>query len=210
MPQKREPPTRPAPVVVEVEVLDHDEVIAYLRRRRDTSGAQVVAELKVHEVPVTTQMLDYLNAMHARWLRHQQEHAQVQASAYRDRQRRRREESWVYFIAQPGRIKIGVSVDPVGRALALSLRWQDIVGVVQAGETFERSLHRKFAHHRIGDTEWFHDCEEIRRYIADYADRFTAQHPAYRPPKRETRRYVREQDAYGALLRAITRDTRRT
>lgn len=203
----RRQPERPTATRREVDTYDHDEVIAYYRRCRDDTSASAVAQMKVHAVPITTEMLDYLDAMRLRAIRHQAQRDDTVIAQRRELVRRRREESWVYFIAAPGRIKIGVSVDPAARALSLSLRWQDIVAVIEAGEAFERHLHKEFAAHRIGDTEWFHDCPEIRDYIDTYGEPFSAQHRAYKAPKRATRTNVTRDQAYGALLRAITSDT---
>lgn len=88
---------------------------------------------------------------------------------------------WVYFIRVGDRVKIGTSVNPAQRAVALSLRVKDVIAVMEGDRKVEKSLHAKFAEHRIDDTEWFAWCDEIAHFIDTAADRFTKDHRAYKP-----------------------------
>jgi Meiotically Up-regulated Gene 113 (MUG113) protein len=68
-----------------------------------------------------------------------------------------------YFIRNGNRVKIGTTQNLRGRVSQLSLRIDDLVRVEHGGVNYERSLHERFAEHRIGNTEWFH----LRGDVAD-------------------------------------------
>lgn len=67
-------------------------------------------------------------------------------------------------------IKIGSSQDPVSRVAAIG--WTvgarlELMGVIPgAGYEAEVEAHARFAHHLAHGREWFHDCAEIREYVA--------------------------------------------
>ncbi len=110
-------------------------------------------------------------------------------------------ESFVYFIRHGDTVKIGVSTDPGKRAAALSLRESNVLAVLPGDRKLERSLHAKFAAHRIGTTEWFAICPEIIDYIDTYAERFTKHHRSRKGRTSEV------SDPYENLARTIIRGT---
>jgi hypothetical protein len=76
----------------------------------------------------------------------------------------------VYFIESMGRIKIGHTTDIAARVKSLttgSAHPLHVLCTVDGGRDVEKALHRKLAHHRIKH-EWFDDCADVRRAIADY------------------------------------------
>lgn len=105
---------------------------------------------------------------------------------------------WVYFIKVGDRVKIGTSVNPAQRAVALSLRIKDVLAVMEGDRKLERSLHIKFAQHRIDNTEWFTWCDEIATFVESCADRFTKDHRAYKPGTLSS-----QYDGYAALARRL-------
>lgn len=72
-------------------------------------------------------------------------------------------EQVIYFIRFSDRIKIGTSGSVDSRLAGLP--HDEVLGVVRGDEDGERALHQRFAAHRIGNTEWFHDHPEIRDFI---------------------------------------------
>lgn len=126
--------------------------------------------------------------------------------AWHEEQSRKREErntpvkiGYVYFIEAGNRIKIGYSIDPGKRALSLSLRENDVMAVIEGTRTLERSLHAKFGEHRIGSTEWFDDCPEIREYVQQYGERFTKHHRSRKDREKPTG----VAEGYARLARSI-------
>jgi hypothetical protein len=67
----------------------------------------------------------------------------------------------VYFAENDGRIKIGISRDPVRRARELNAR---LLVTEPGGRTREAQLHLLFAHHRIAG-EWFRPAPDLLAYI---------------------------------------------
>jgi hypothetical protein len=197
-------PERPALQPADVQTYAVSDVIAHYRKMPTVYAngvAAKVAAMAFHGVPITPQLLDYLETLAIRAIREGDE-----LKALEDAKREAKpKERWVYFIQHDGRIKIGVSVDPCARAVSLSLRWTDILAVVKGGQKLEAALHKRFSAHRVGSTEWFTDCPEIRAYIEDYADKFSPQHPAYRKPE-PPRQGVTKRAAVGRLARAISGD----
>lgn len=106
--------------------------------------------------------------------------------------------SWVYFIRVGDRVKIGTSVNPAQRAVSLSLRVNNVLAVMEGGRKLEKSLHVKFAEHRIEDTEWFAWCDPIATFIDSCADPFTRDHRAYKPGAQSSR-----YDGHAALARRL-------
>lgn len=147
-------------------------------------------------VVLTIEIVDYLMYKHSRddlniaIFKERQEAARVE---------RESAESFVYFILNGDRVKIGTSRDPEARALALSLRRSNIIGVISGGQRFEHSLHIRFAAHRIENTEWFHWTPEIQDYVRSHAQKFTKHHRSIttKPPARLTpeQGYARLADA---------------
>ena len=70
----------------------------------------------------------------------------------------------VYFLRNGTRVKIGTSQNLRRRITSLSLRRDDVIRVEHGTQHYERSLHRRFADLRAGDTEWF----ELRGALAKY------------------------------------------
>lgn len=70
----------------------------------------------------------------------------------------------VYFLRNGNRVKIGTSQNLRRRVASLSLRREDVVRVEHGDQQYERSLHRRFAELRAGNTEWF----ELRGALAQY------------------------------------------
>ncbi|KUJ65413.1 GIY-YIG nuclease family protein [Streptosporangium amethystogenes] len=70
----------------------------------------------------------------------------------------------VYFLRNGTRVKIGTSQNLRRRVTSLSLRRDDVIRVEHGTQHYERSLHRRFADLRAGDTEWF----ELRGALAEY------------------------------------------
>lgn len=65
-------------------------------------------------------------------------------------------------------VKIGVSSDVDARLRAIQAYHGDELVIlldIAGGRTDERALHERFAHHRKRG-EWFHDCPEIRAWLA--------------------------------------------
>lgn len=73
----------------------------------------------------------------------------------------------VYVIRNGNRIKIGTTTHLRNRVSALSLRMTDVLLTVPGGTDKERDLHRRFADHRIGTSEWFSFVPEIRDFVRD-------------------------------------------
>lgn len=83
--------------------------------------------------------------------------------------------SRVYFISDGESIKIGVSVNPQERLLALQTghaRQLSILCTIPGGADEEFHMHAKFRHHRIRG-EWFNDCQEIRDFVSAANDNTT-------------------------------------
>ncbi|WP_062214642.1 GIY-YIG nuclease family protein [Streptomyces sp. NBRC 109706] len=75
-------------------------------------------------------------------------------------------DSVVYFIANGGRVKIGYTTNLKNRLGSLALRSDAVLLALHGGPELERALHRHFAQHRNGNTEWFDLAPNITRYIA--------------------------------------------
>lgn len=71
----------------------------------------------------------------------------------------------VYYIAVGDRVKIGASINPASRALALSLRPENVAATEQGGFPKERERHEQFAHLRISG-EWFRAEPDLMAHIA--------------------------------------------
>ena len=83
---------------------------------------------------------------------------------------------YTYFIRHGDRIKIGYSTNPKRRALSLSLRETNIIGVVRSHGKFERVCHDMWADIRIDNTEWFHATDELLRWIDGVATKWHYHH----------------------------------
>lgn len=73
----------------------------------------------------------------------------------------------VYVIRNGNRVKIGTTTHLKNRVAALSLRLSDVLLTVPGGQDKERELHRRFAEHRIGTSEWFTFVPDIRDFVRD-------------------------------------------
>lgn len=74
----------------------------------------------------------------------------------------------VYFIANGGRIKVGYSAQVEKRIADIAGYVGDVevIGVMDGTQQVERSLHAHFQAHHL-TREWFQDCEQLRRQIAN-------------------------------------------
>lgn len=114
----------------------------------------------------------------------------------------------VYFIAAPGRIKIGYTKYPERRLAqlqAIDLETLESLGAISGSRKLESRLHSLAAAHRLRG-EWFSDCADVRELVAsalrgDFAD------------DEERPKYAREMDAassaHAEVLRSATAETKR-
>lgn len=179
-----------------------NNVVAYLVNNYQDHPAFVPVAVQVREmmdrgIDVPYTLIDYLIE------KENTEAIQSFAAAIRkrhDEQDRQRREGFVYFMRNQDQIKIGYSVDPGARAVALSLRETNVIAVIQAEKQLERHLHEKFSKYRIGSTEWFQDCDEIRGFIDEFGEPFTYKHRSRKNRERVT---IEPEQAYTNLLNAI-------
>lgn len=159
----------------------------------DTAAAVELADMMRAGVKLTPELVDHVAKKHNidAVKRFVQEHAPVPKPLPKPT-------NWVYFIRVEGRVKIGTSADPARRAVALSLRINNVHAVIEGDRTLERKLHGRFAEHRIDGTEWFVWCDEIEEFIDKYAERFTKDHRAYKPGAA-----TRSRAGHAALLQAL-------
>lgn len=73
----------------------------------------------------------------------------------------------VYFVENGNRVKIGTTSDLRRRIRELSLRPGNIALILPGNQSVERSLHHRFAAHRIGTSEWFQNTGSLAQFIAD-------------------------------------------
>lgn len=77
----------------------------------------------------------------------------------------------IYFFSHaPDRIKIGTSRCVQSRMRSLSTIMGtklELIGQIPGNSDLERAIHSRLQEHRIGRTEWFHDCEAVRAFIGD-------------------------------------------
>jgi hypothetical protein len=74
----------------------------------------------------------------------------------------------VYFVAAPGRIKIGFTTQPEVRLAhlqAVDMERLDVIGTVNGSRSDETALHTKLESYRLRG-EWFSDNEEVRAVIS--------------------------------------------
>jgi hypothetical protein len=158
-----------------------------------------IKEMMDMEVDVSYALVDYLIAKN---------NSEAINSFVRQIRELRREElkadrtNYVYFIGNQNQIKIGISIDPGARAVSLSLRESNVLGVIEAEPKLERILHERFAKHRIGNTEWFEDCSEIRDFIDEFAEPFGYKHRS-RKNRQPTPIFVNEKQGYINLMNTI-------
>lgn len=83
----------------------------------------------------------------------------------------------VYFVAAPGRIKIGYTCQPERRLRTLRhVDMEDlaVVAIIDGDRRVERDIHERLREHRLRG-EWFLDCAEVRSAIEDaVAGKFVA------------------------------------
>lgn len=74
----------------------------------------------------------------------------------------------VYFIAAPGRIKIGFTTQPEVRLAhlqAVDMERLDVIGTIDGSRADENALHSKLEQHRLRG-EWFADNGEVREIVS--------------------------------------------
>lgn len=175
-----------------------DPVIGYFYEKYwgfsgDTAAAVELADMMRSGVTLTRELVDHVAKKHNidAFKKFVEEHAPVPEPVPKPT-------NWVYFIRVEGRVKIGTSTDPARRAVALSLRVNNVHAVIEGDRTLERKLHERFAEHRIDGTEWFVWCDEIAEFVDKYADPFTKDHRAYKPGAATASRA-----GHAALLQAL-------
>ena len=95
----------------------------------------------------------------------------------------------VYFIQNGDLIKIGRSSHIRDRMLVLRREVKGdlvLLGRIPTSAIKEHAVHIRFAHLRQHG-EWFTDCDELRSYIAEYAEQ-EVQQPTPARPRRATMR----------------------
>ncbi|MFG2970811.1 GIY-YIG nuclease family protein [Streptomyces sp. NPDC048288] len=73
----------------------------------------------------------------------------------------------VYFIRNGNRLKIGTTTDLKRRIRTLALRAENVVLLLDGGQSLERELHKQFTDLRISNTEWFAYDGALIDFIAD-------------------------------------------
>lgn len=97
----------------------------------------------------------------------------------------REPETFVYFVASRGFIKIGLTTNWKSRLSSLQVANPDpleVLLILGRPSIFEKTMHREFAkHHAKG--EWFKDHQDIRDYIESRKDEcwFRASRPEAMP-----------------------------
>ena len=78
-------------------------------------------------------------------------------------------DSVVYFIqrGRMGPIKIGTTVNLVGRLSSLSANGSDVLLTLRGSYVEERALHEVFKADRIDRTEWFRPSEDLLSFIGE-------------------------------------------
>lgn len=79
---------------------------------------------------------------------------------------------YIYFIAIPGYIKIGMSKNPQRRIYGMQTaspeQIETIAIVPERRDLTESIIHQRFTHLRK-NREWFADCPELRQFIEQHA-----------------------------------------
>jgi len=73
----------------------------------------------------------------------------------------------IYFVAAPGRIKVGYTKQPERRLRSLQATDMEpltTLGVIDGDRTTEKHLHEMLREHRLRG-EWFQDCDAVRILI---------------------------------------------
>ena len=155
-----------------------------------------VAQMLDLKVNVTTDIVDSLVlSAQGDWLTQRRLSRQEAIAAARQL---RGTQGYTYFLRNGDRIKIGFSRNPKARAVSLSLRESDILGVVPSQQKFERRCHETWEDIRIGNTEWFHATDELLEWIGGIAQKWHYKHPSRQVSSEPSNNYE-------ALLHAIRR-----
>jgi len=75
----------------------------------------------------------------------------------------------VYFVAAPGRIKVGFTRKPERRLTALrraDMEELTVIAIIDGERALEKKLHAILAEHQLRG-EWFKDCERVREIITE-------------------------------------------
>lgn len=183
------------------QVVRKEPIIDYLAQHYGDHAGLVQVAIKVkammdRNIEVTIQMVDYLfeEALKDKVTEVIAERKKARAQRQVDNKR----QGYTYFLKNGDRIKIGFSRNPKGRAESLSLRESNIMGVVESGQQFERMMHDKWAHIRIGNTEWFEATPELLGFITVTAMKWHYRHASRRPQQQGA------QQSYTNLARRIT------
>ena len=183
------------------QVVRREPIIDYLAQfYGDHAGLpQVAIKVKAmmdRNIEVSTQMVDYL-------FEEALKDKVTQVITQRKAARAKRQESvkppgYTYFLKNGDRIKIGFSRNPKARAETLSLRESNIMGVIESSQQFERMMHDKWSHIRIGNTEWFDSTPELLEFIEVTAMKWNYRHASRKPQQQSV------QQSYTNLVRRIT------
>jgi len=121
-----------------------------------------------------------------------------QRAGERDKRRRKTKgPGWTYFLSTGERIKIGYSHNPAERALSLSLRESNIMGVVQSLPKFERVCHEMWAEYRIDNTEWFRAEPDLLQWIEQVSTKWHYHHRSRTKDPNVANGYLRLASALG-------------
>lgn len=78
----------------------------------------------------------------------------------------------IYFVAAPGRIKIGHTAKPEERLQSLQqvdMETLTTLATIKGNRKTERQIHKRVEEHRLRG-EWFKDCEAVRAVMQDVID----------------------------------------
>jgi hypothetical protein len=182
-------------------VVRRNPIIDYLADNYMGNAGMAVVAPKLNRmldmgIDVTPQMVDFMfDEARNDWVT---KNLTARAEMRAKRAEGKKGTSYVYFLQNGDRIKIGFSRNPQARAQALSLRESNILGVIEAGQRFERILHDNWAHIRIDNTEWFHATPELLSFIKSSAVKWHYRHPSKKEIEPQT-----VEESYLKLYQAI-------
>lgn len=115
-------------------------------------------------------------------------------------------EPCVYFVANGNRIKIGYTENLARRVVALAQLRESIELVLAGGYDLEAALHRRFAHIRVGASEWFRYTTELRAYVTSKrsASGIEKNYPFWEPEKEEINAELVEGDPLFVAAHLVT------
>lgn len=94
----------------------------------------------------------------------------------------------VYFIRAGDMIKIGSTINITQRFQAIRTACPtpiELLGTLKGAVASEAMLHVAFAKHR-SHGEWFHDCQDIRDFLASREANGVLAHPKIKPARKRT------------------------